>query len=59
MLAAYDDLKKEFDSLDREEFWDLLCLCGISARIIGLLTGIVSAMKCGRVYLASFLGIQE
>ena len=50
MLAAYVDLKG-FDSAHRETLWDLLRLCGIPARIIGLLTGLysgnVSTMKCG------------
>ena len=51
MLAAYVDLKKEFDSVHRETLWDLLRLRGIPARIIGLLTGLyyetVSAVKGG------------
>ena len=50
MLAAYDDLKKAFDSVDREALWDLLHLRGIPVRIIGLLTGLYSrtesAVKC-------------
>ena len=49
--AAYVDLEKAFDSVHRETLWDLLCLRGIPARIIGLLTGLysgtVSAVKCG------------
>lgn len=34
MLAAYFDLKKVSDSVDREALWDLMGLCGIPARII-------------------------
>ena len=44
------DLKKAFDSVYRVRLWDLLCLRGIPARIIGLLTGLysgtVSDVKC-------------
>ena len=51
MLAAYVNLKKAFDSVHRETLWDLLRLREIPARIIGLLTGLlsgtVSAVKCG------------
>ena len=51
MLAAYVDLKKTFDSMHREPLWDLMRLRGITARIIGLLTGLysgtVGAVKCG------------
>ena len=51
MLAAYVDLKKAFDSVHREAIWDLLRVRGISAGIIGLLSGLYfgteSAMKCG------------
>ena len=50
MLAAYVDLKKGFDSVYQGTFWDLLCLCKIPARIIGLLTDLysrtVSVVKC-------------
>ena len=38
VLAAYIDLKKAFDSVDRETLWDPLRLHGIPARIIDLLT---------------------
>ena len=51
MLAAYADLKKEFVSVHREAMWDPIYLCGIFARIIGLLTGLycgtVSDENCG------------
>ena len=40
MLAAYVNLRKAFDSVHRETFWDFLRLRGIPARIIGLLTGL-------------------
>ena len=57
MLAAYVDLKKVFDSVHREALWDLLCLHGIPAGIIGLLSGLYSgteiALKCG-VGVSSF-----
>ena len=50
MFAAYVDLKKAFDSVHRETLMHLLRLRGISARIIGLLTGLyfgtVCAVKC-------------
>ncbi|KAG0718661.1 Transposon TX1 uncharacterized protein [Chionoecetes opilio] len=65
MLAAYVDLKKAFDSVHRESLWDLLRLRRISARTIGLITGLYSgtesAVKCGadlskilRILSASF-----
>ena len=48
MLAT--DLKKAFDSVHRELLWDLPCLRGIPAGIIGLLSGLYSgtesAVKC-------------
>ena len=51
MLAAYVDLKKAFDSVNRERLWHLLRLRGIPGRIVGLFTGMysetVSAVKCG------------
>ncbi|XP_045137491.1 F-BAR domain only protein 2-like isoform X4 [Portunus trituberculatus] len=42
MLTVCVDLKKAFDSVPRETLWDLLHLCGIPTRIIGLLTGLYS-----------------
>ncbi len=50
MLAAYVDLKKAFDSVHRESLWSFQQLRGISAGILGLLTGLYSgtesAVKC-------------
>ena len=50
MLAAYVNFKKAFGSVLRETLWNLLCVRGIPAGIIGLLTGLysrnVSAVKC-------------
>ena len=49
-VKGYVDLKKAFDSVHRETLWDLLRLRGISAGIIGLLSGLYcgteSAVKC-------------
>ena len=60
MLAAYIDLKKEFDSVHQKTLWDLLRLRGIPARIIDLLTGLysgtVSAVKHG-VGVSSFFPV--
>ena len=62
ILAAYIDLKKAFDSVHREAFWDLR-LRGIPAGNIELLSGLYSGTKycevCvreggGRVQLLSF-----
>ena len=49
MLAAYVDLKKAFDSVNRKTLWDLLRFRRILARIIGLLTGLYSGTvsACG------------
>ncbi len=50
MLSVYVDLKKAFVSVHRETLWKLLSLRGISAGIIGLLSGLYSdtesAVKC-------------
>ena len=46
MLAAYVDLKKAFDSVHQETLWDLLHLCGIPARIIGLEVPEYRLMAC-------------
>lgn len=60
MLVAYIDLKKVLDSLRREALWDLLRLCRIPARGIGLFTGLYSGTAspvkgvCGVCGLASF-----
>ena len=42
MLAASVDLKKTFESVHRETLRDILCLRGIPAGIIGLLSGLYS-----------------
>ena len=44
ILAAYIDLKKAFDSVHREAFWDLR-LRGIPAGNIELLSGLYSGTK--------------
>ena len=46
MPTAYVDLKAAFDSVHREALWDLLCLGGISAEIIVLLSGLYSGTEC-------------
>ena len=50
ILTVYVDLKKVFDSVHHEALWDPLRFCRISARIIGLPTGLYSetesAVKC-------------
>ena len=38
-------LKKVFDSVHGKALWDLLCLRGIPAGIIGLLTGLYSGTE--------------
>ena len=45
MFADYFDFKNAFDSLYQETPWAFLHLCGIPARIIGLLIGHYSMTK--------------
>ena len=40
MLVAYADLKKAFNSVNREAFWNFLCARKIPTGIIGLLSGL-------------------
>ena len=51
LLAAYIDLKKEFDTVHRKSLWEILRLRGIPTMIIELIanlyTGTESAVKCG------------
>ena len=42
LLAAYVDLKKAFDSVNREVLWELLRLRGIPAGILRLIAGLYS-----------------
>ena len=54
MFAVYVDIKKAFDSVHRKALWDLQCLSGIPARIIGLLT-VLRDCECYEVFPVSFL----
>ncbi len=45
LLAAYVDLKEEFDSVYRETLWDLLLVLEIPARIIDLMTSLYSGSE--------------
>ena len=51
LLAAYVDLRKAFDSVDRDVLWKLLELRGMPPHLIGLMSALysetVSAVRCG------------
>jgi len=51
LLAAYVDLCKAFESVNRNALWRILGLCGVPLRLINLmselLSGTESAVRCG------------
>lgn len=51
LLAAYVDLRKAFDSVNRDALWRILSLRGVSPELVNLISelysGTVSAVKCG------------
>ena len=51
LLAAYVDLCKAFDSVNRDAIWRILCLCGVPPKMINLMSelysGTKSAVRCG------------
>ena len=50
MLTAYVDLQNAFDSVHPDAIWNLLCLRGIPAVIIGLLSGLYSGTESAVKY---------
>ena len=50
LLAAYVDLCKAFDSVNRDAFWRILGLCGVPPKLINLMSelysGAESAVRC-------------
>ena len=51
LLAAYVDLCKAFDSVNRDALWRSVSLCGVPPRLINLMSerysGTESAVRCG------------
>ena len=51
LLAAYVDLCKAFDSVNQDALWRILGLCGVSTKLIDLMSGLYSgnesALRCG------------
>ena len=51
LLAAYVDLCKAFDSVNRDALWRILGLCGVPPKLINLMSevysGTESAVRCG------------
>ena len=51
LLAAYVDLCKAFDKVNRDALWRILGLCGVSPKLINLMSerysGTKSVVRCG------------
>ena len=45
LLAAYVDLRKAFDSVNRNVLWRILALCGIPQKLVKLLSSLYSDTK--------------
>ena len=45
LLAAYDDLCKAFDSLNRDALWKILGLRGVSPKLINLMSELCSGTE--------------
>ena len=51
MLAAFVDLSKAFDSVNRDDLWRILGLHGVPPKLLNLMSelysGTESAVRCG------------